>query len=54
MFLGFFTKFKKYIKWVEVADGVLLIIVGVLIMTNNLIVLSAYFARWFPFLNELS
>jgi cytochrome c-type biogenesis protein len=53
-FLGFFTKFKKYIKWVEVADGVLLIIVGVLIMTNNLIVLSAYFARWFPFLNELS
>ncbi len=53
-FLGFFRKFSKYIRWVEVAGGVLLVIVGILIMTNNLTVLSAYFAKWFPFLNELS
>jgi cytochrome c-type biogenesis protein len=53
-FLAFFTKFKKYIKWVEVTGGVLLIIVGVLIMTNNLTLISAYFAKWFPFLNQLS
>ncbi|OYV88384.1 MAG: cytochrome C biogenesis protein, partial [Ignavibacteriae bacterium 37-53-5] len=44
----------KYIRWVEVTGGVLLIIVGILIMTNNLTVLSGYFAKWFPFLNQLS
>ncbi len=53
-FLAFFRKFSKYIRWVEVTGGVLLIIVGILIMTNNLTVLSGYFARWFPFLNQLS
>jgi cytochrome c-type biogenesis protein len=53
-FLSFFRKFSKYIRWVEVTGGVLLIIVGILIMTNNLTVLSGYFAKWFPFLNQLS
>ena len=53
-FLAFFKRFRKYIRWVEVAGGVLLIAVGILIMTNNLTVLSSYFARWFPFLNQLS
>ncbi|HQT90703.1 MAG TPA: cytochrome c biogenesis protein CcdA [Candidatus Kryptobacter bacterium] len=53
-FLAFFRRFSKYIRWVEVTGGVLLIIVGILIMTNNLTVLSGYFAKWFPFLNQLS
>jgi len=53
-FLGFFKRFKRYIRWVEITGGVLLIVVGILIMTNNLTVLSGYFAKWFPFLNELS
>ena len=53
-FLGFFKRFSRYIRWVEVSGGVLLILVGILIMTNNLTVLSGYFAKWFPFLNELS
>ncbi len=53
-FLSFFRRFSKYIRWVEVTGGVLLIIVGILIMTNNLTVLSGYFAKWFPFLNQLS
>ncbi len=53
-FLAFFRKFSKYIRWVEVTGGVLLVIVGILIATNNLTVLSSYFARWFPFLNQLS
>lgn len=53
-FLGFFRKFNRYIRWVEVAGGFLLIIVGILIMTNNLTMLSGFFAKWFPFLNELS
>ena len=53
-FLGFFGKFRKHIRWVEVVGGVLLIAVGILIMTNNLTALSGHFAKWFPFLNELS
>ncbi len=53
-FLSFFKKFSRYIRWVEVSGGVLLIIVGILIATNNLTVLSGYFAKWFPFLNRLS
>lgn len=53
-FLAFFKKFSRYIRWVEIGGGVLLILVGFLIMTNNLTVLSSYFAKWFPFLNELS
>ncbi|MGO9480359.1 MAG: cytochrome c biogenesis CcdA family protein [Candidatus Kryptoniota bacterium] len=53
-FLAFFRKFSKYIRWVEVAGGAFLIAIGVLIMTNNLTLLSGYFAKWFPFLNQLS
>jgi len=53
-FLSFFKRFSKYIRWVEISGGVLLILVGILIMTNNLTVLSGYFAKWFPFLNQLS
>jgi cytochrome c-type biogenesis protein len=53
-FLAFFRRFSRYIRWVEVTGGVLLIIVGILIMTNNLTLLSGYFAKWFPFLNQLS
>ncbi|HUI29988.1 MAG TPA: cytochrome c biogenesis protein CcdA [Candidatus Acidoferrales bacterium] len=53
-FLRFFRRFSKYIRWVEVTGGILLVLVGILIMTNNLTVLSGYFAKWFPFLNELS
>ncbi len=53
-FLAFFRKFNRYIRWVEITGGVLLIVVGILIMTNNLTVLSGYFSKWFPFLNGLS
>ncbi|MGC8595483.1 MAG: cytochrome c biogenesis CcdA family protein [Candidatus Kryptoniota bacterium] len=53
-FLSFFKKFSKYVRWVEIVGGILLIIVGVLIMTNSLQILSSYFAKWFPFLSEFS
>jgi len=53
-FLTFFKKFSNYVRWVEVTGGALLIVVGVLIMTNSLTLLSGYFAKWFPFLNQLS
>lgn len=41
-FLVFFNRFKKYIRAFEVVTGVFLMIVGVLIFTNYLSVLSRY------------
>jgi cytochrome c-type biogenesis protein len=53
LFIDIFNKFKRHLHKVEVVGGILLILFGVLIMTNYLTVLSGYFATWFPFLNEL-
>ena len=53
VFFNLFNKFKKYLHTVEVVGGVLLVIVGILIMTNSLNILSQYLSEWFPFLNEL-
>ena len=52
-FYNVFNKFKRHLNKVEIVGGILLIIIGVLIMTNYLTILSGYFAKWFPFLNEL-
>jgi cytochrome c-type biogenesis protein len=52
-FYNVFNKFKKYLPIVEVVGGILLIIIGVLIMTNMLTIISSYFAKWFPFLNDI-
>lgn len=41
-FLVFFNRFKKYIRIFEVVTGIFLIIVGVMIYTNYLTVLSRY------------
>ena len=52
-FFNVFNKFKRHLHKVEIVGGILLIIIGVLIMTNYLTLLSGYFAKWFPFLSEL-
>ena len=53
MFFNVFNRFKKHLHKVEVVGGILLVVIGVLIMMNYLTVLSGYFSKWFPFLNEL-
>ncbi len=53
IFFNVFNKFKRHLHKVEVVGGILLVLVGVLIFTNSLTILSGYFAKWFPFLNEL-
>ncbi len=53
VFYRIFDKFKRYLHVVEVVGGVLLILVGILIATNYLTIISAYLAKWFPFLNEI-
>jgi cytochrome c-type biogenesis protein len=52
-FYNFFNKLKKHLHKLEVIGGALLVIVGVLIMTNYLTILSSYLSKWLPFLNEL-
>ncbi|MBI3189573.1 MAG: sulfite exporter TauE/SafE family protein [Ignavibacteriales bacterium] len=52
-FYKVFNKFKKHLHKVEIVGGVLLVVFGILIMTNSLTLLSALISEWFPFLNEL-
>jgi cytochrome c-type biogenesis protein len=42
VFMKFFEKYKKFIKWGEIIAGVLLIIIGFLIFTDNLGALLKY------------
>ena len=52
-FYKVFNKFKHHLHKVEIVGGVMLVIFGVLIMTNSLTIISALLSEWFPFLNEL-
>jgi cytochrome c-type biogenesis protein len=52
-FYSLFNKFKRHLHTVEVIGGIMLILVGVLIATNSLTIVSGYLSRWLPFLNEL-
>ncbi|HTY09710.1 MAG TPA: cytochrome c biogenesis protein CcdA [Bacteroidota bacterium] len=54
MFFSMFNRIKKYFHAIEVVGGAMLVALGILIITNSLTILSSYFSRWLPFLNELS
>lgn len=43
-FLRMFSRAKQYLRWVEVFGGVLLIVIGILIMTDRLGALAGYFS----------
>ena len=47
LFLQFFNRYKKFIRWGEIAAGVLLIFVGVLNLTNRLTALIGYVPKSF-------
>ncbi len=46
-FLGFFNRYKKRIRIMEIITGVFLIIIGVMIFTNYLSLVSRYITMWF-------
>jgi len=46
-FLIFFRRFKRHIRIFEIITGVLMVVVGVLIFTNYLAVISRYTSAWF-------
>lgn len=49
-FLSFFNRFKKHIRIMEVATGVLLMVVGVMLFFNLFTILTSYLFEWFPML----
>jgi cytochrome c-type biogenesis protein len=48
--LGFLRRYKRSARVVEIVSGALLIVVGVLILTNRLVAVAA----WFPYLNRFA
>lgn len=42
LFLRMFSGIKRYIRWVEVCSGILIITLGILIFTNNLSLIGSY------------
>jgi cytochrome c-type biogenesis protein len=47
-FLGFYSRFRRHLHKVEVASGVLLIVIGLMVAFNILTVLAAYASRYLP------
>ncbi len=47
-FLSFFNRFKKHIRVMEIATGVLLMVVGLMLVFDLFSRLSGYLYRWFP------
>ncbi|MFL6257761.1 MAG: cytochrome c biogenesis protein CcdA [Pyrinomonadaceae bacterium] len=47
-FLGFYSRFRRHLHKVEIASGVLLIIIGVMVATNILTKIAAFGSRYLP------
>ena len=47
-FLGFYGRFRTYLRMVEVAAGILLVVVGALLYTNYITVLNGYLIALTP------
>lgn len=46
-FLQFFNRYKRFIRWGEIAAGILLVFIGVLIFSNRLTILINYLPKQF-------
>nr|VFJ99909.1 MAG: cytochrome c-type biogenesis protein [Candidatus Kentron sp. H]VFJ99923.1 MAG: cytochrome c-type biogenesis protein [Candidatus Kentron sp. H]VFK04320.1 MAG: cytochrome c-type biogenesis protein [Candidatus Kentron sp. H] len=49
-FLALIGRFRRYIRWVEVVTGALLVVTGVLILTGSLTAVGSWLLERFPFL----
>ena len=52
-FLKFLSKIRKYIRTIEIFTGLLLILFGILILTNRIQELAFFFIKYFPFLTQI-
>ena len=46
-FLIFFRRFKRHIRLFEIVTGALMVVVGILIFTNSMVLISRYTSTWF-------
>jgi len=53
-FFKWFSKIRRYLNVVEIVSGVILILLGILIFTNTLGLVSSYIMKLFPFLSKFS
>ncbi len=51
-FMRFLSKIRNYVRAIEIFTGVLLIIFGILILTNRIQELAFFFIKYFPFLTQ--
>ena len=51
-FMRFLSKIRNYIRAIEIFTGVLLVIFGILILTNRIQELAFFFIKYFPFLTQ--
>ncbi|MDA2922451.1 cytochrome c biogenesis protein CcdA [Patescibacteria group bacterium AH-259-L07] len=49
--LSSIAKITKYLHWVEVIGGIFLILLGILLLTNNMVLLISWGFRLFQFIN---
>ena len=52
-FLKFLVRIRSYIRPIEIFTGLLLILFGVLILTNRMQEIAFFFIEYFPILNSL-
>lgn len=53
-FLERYQKLKRHLRLISLISGIFLIGVGILLVTNYFLILTAAFNRWFPFLSRFS
>jgi len=46
-FLVFFKRFKRHIRMFEIITGIFMVVIGILIFTNSLVLISRYTSTWF-------
>ena len=46
-FLVFFKRFKRHIRMFEMITGIFMVVIGILIFTNSLVLISRYTSAWF-------
>jgi len=52
-FLGVYKRIRKHLRTIEIACGIFLIVVGMLIFLDMFSILSQYLVEWFPGLAEI-
>jgi cytochrome c-type biogenesis protein len=53
-FFKLFMKIKRYFHAIEILSGILLVLIGILIMTNKFSLITSKVMEWFPSLMEFS